>query len=93
MGIWTYLSPYNYFLGESYPVFSRKGLISMCLTALAVYLSYNCNRQEPVSLRIIYLIIAYVFQQYYIIYYITYHSFMRQPCAMAFGKVGYLRPS
>ena len=91
MGLWTYLNPYNYFLGEAYPVFSAKGLFSMCLTALALYLSYNCNWQEPLALRIIYIALAYIFQQYYIIYYVIYHKIMRHPCAMPFGVIGYLR--
>jgi hypothetical protein len=92
MGIWTHLNPYNYFLGDSYPIFSSKGVVSMLLTLLALYLSYKCNLQEPLALRIFYLLLAYIFQQYYIIYYIIYHRLMRQPCAVAFGQVGMLRP-
>ena len=55
---------------------------------LALYLCYKCNVHEMFVLRILYLIIAFFFSKYYLLYYIVYHGLLRAPCALAFGKPG-----
>ena len=76
--------------GESSIGFSLNYWVDWAVTFLAMYLCYSCNSHEMMVLRIVYLIISYIFPYYYMIYYVGYHYFLARPCANSFGVVGVL---
>ncbi len=63
-------------------------IVSWLWTLLALYLCYKCNTHEMILLRIVYLLIAWIFTPYYLVYYLLYHGLLQRPCANAFGSVG-----
>ncbi len=63
--------------------------ITILLKLVALYLSWTCNRNEFLILRIVYAIVAMYFTKIYLIYYLVYHKILRRPCATSYGS-GYM---
>jgi len=55
-------------------------IINILFTCLAVYLNWNCNINEQMMMRGLYLLIAFIFPYYYAGYYGIYHLLMKNPC-------------
>ena len=55
---------------------------------IALYLCWKCNRKEQTILRILYLLVAYFFSVYYLLFYALYHYILKFPCINAFGRNG-----
>jgi len=55
-----------------------KNIIYLIVVAIAVYLSWNHNQNEPTGMRIFYALIASGLSFVYIIYYVIYHVLMKK---------------
>ena len=53
---------------------------SIVFMILAGYLCWQCNVKEDTVLRVIYTILAIIFNFFYLIYYFIYHYLMSHPC-------------
>lgn len=51
------------------------------LILLALYLCYRCNTNEMIILRILYMILAYLFYPFYLVYYLIFHGLLKYPCS------------
>ena len=80
-----YINPFN---SEYHSRWSFMYFMNWFWTLLALYFSYKCNVHEMMVLRILYMIVTYMFAPYYLIYYAVYHGIMRRPCANPFGATG-----
>ena len=63
-------------------------LIMIIASLSAMVLSYRCNKDENIILRVLYIIIAGLLAEYYIIFYIFYHIICKIPCSVSFAKAG-----
>jgi len=55
-------------------------LTSLIFMAFAGYLSWQCNVSEAMPLRIIYTLLAAIFNGFYLTYYFIYRYLMKNPC-------------
>jgi hypothetical protein len=59
------------------------------VTIMALILAWRCNIHEPIWMRILILIIAFLYSEMYLSYYILYHWILKNPCSGSFGTHGY----
>ena len=59
-------------------------LIMIIASLSAMVLSYRCNKDENIILRVLYIIIAGLLAEYYIFY----HIICKIPCSVSFAKAG-----
>lgn len=59
-------------------------------TIIALIMAWNCNVHEPLWVRILVLLIAFLYSEIYVSYYILYHWILKNPCANSIGSVSYL---
>lgn len=60
------------------------------LTIVALILAWRCNYHEPLWVQILVVLIAFLYSEMYISYYVIYHWILKNPCATSFGAGGYL---
>ena len=54
--------------------------LNLTLAIIAGYLCWNCNKNEPAWLKILYTIIAVIFSGFYMLYYLIYRVIINVPC-------------
>jgi hypothetical protein len=55
-------------------------MIRVVIMFIAVILSWNCNVQSGMGLRVLYGLLAFVFPEIYIIYYVLFHTLFGFKC-------------
>ena len=61
--------------GGAEPVGMGAYILGWIMTLLALYLCYRCNTHEMIVLRILYILIAWFFTPYYLVYYLIYGKY------------------
>jgi len=56
------------------------GIIRIILSVIAIYLSWDCNKNSGIFMKIILAIVAFLFSEIYILYYAVYRVFMGNNC-------------
>tara|TARA_B110000971_G_scaffold74459_1_gene76399 strand:- start:2328 stop:2591 length:264 start_codon:yes stop_codon:yes gene_type:complete len=56
------------------------GIIRIILSVIAIYLSWDCNKNSGIFMKIILAIVAFLFSEIYILYYAVYRVFMGNSC-------------
>lgn len=55
-------------------------VINLIMAAGAAYLAWRCNIGQTSIMRIVYTVLAAMFNGLYLIYYVIYHVIMANPC-------------
>lgn len=55
-------------------------IIKLTIFLIAIYLSWNCNKNESMLVRILISTIAGIFSEFYIIYYSIYRIYLGNKC-------------
>ena len=55
-------------------------ILQLLVLGIAGYLSWNCNKNSNIALRILYVILSVLFSGLYILWYVIYHIAMKVPC-------------
>lgn len=56
-------------------------ILKLILGSIALYLSWNCNVNSSLVLKIFYAIFTFIFAELYIIYYAIYRLYMGNSCS------------
>ena len=55
-------------------------IIKLIIGSIALYLSWNCNSNNSLFLKIFYAIFTFIFAELYIVYYAIYRLYMGNSC-------------
>tara|TARA_Y200000002_G_C22520527_1_gene595324 strand:+ start:26 stop:268 length:243 start_codon:yes stop_codon:yes gene_type:complete len=55
-------------------------IIKLIVSLIASYLVWDCNKNKNLFIKIIFLLIAFIFSEVYILYYAIYRIFMGNKC-------------
>jgi hypothetical protein len=55
-------------------------ILKFLISAIAIYLSWNCNQKEPLLIRILISTLSGFFSEFYIIFYSVYRIYLGNKC-------------
>tara|TARA_Y100000590_G_scaffold385969_1_gene458428 strand:+ start:281 stop:571 length:291 start_codon:yes stop_codon:yes gene_type:complete len=61
-------------------IFIIKSIINIAILIGAIVLSWDCSKNEPLLLRLFFVLIAACFSSVYVIYYAVYRVLLNNPC-------------